>query len=266
MPDLTSESYTVGYLAHSTYSVFNNFLGETNGQMIDGKISAMQKMELEQAIAKKMQALEFGIPLHFSSKIKESQLRSLLKQYGFSPGSYMIALNNGDSLLDYRIFGIFYDEINQQFFDCFNGPVDKAEEEHAKWLKREGEEFYVYYSADELISNVAKITLTELTDEHGNKVMFVLCPLSEKHNKFIDRLCYTDILRSSLEVCDKLGYEAEVKDGKRVVHFSKMPLKEAIPIYKNIIKQSPLEYVCLQKVVNDFEMESIKGKVEYYGG
>lgn len=240
IPDILTEAYQVNYLAHSTSSIFNNFLGKRNWHIGDGKIDMIQKNELDQEVAKNLEVLEFGIPLHFSSKVKESQLRSLLKHYSFTPSNYMIALNNGDCLLDYRIFGILYDEINQTIFDRFNGVVDKKEEEHAKWLKREGEESYFYYSVDELITKVAETTLSEL-EKQGHSELYILCPISEKHNKFIARLCYTELLNSSIEVYD----------GKRIIHFCKMPLKEAIMIYKKIVDENPVEFPCLQKFIVD---------------
>lgn len=255
IPDVSSEKYTINYLAHSTSTIFNNFLGRNNWQLEDGKINTIQKNELEHEIDKNTHVLEFGIPLHFSSKLKESQLRSLLKKYNFIPGNYIIALNNGDCLLDYRIFGILYDEINQQIFDKFNGIVDKKMEEHAKWLKREGEEFYFYCSADELISKVLEISLTDFKNTKAIQEIFVLCPISEAHNKFINRICYTEVLNSSLEVNDTMRYAIEVKDGKRIIHFCKKTLKDAIPIYKKIIEEYPLEYQSLQNVIDKLEIK-----------
>lgn len=258
IPDIASGKYTINYLAHSTSSVFNNFLGKNNWQVQKGKINTLQKNELDQEIDKNTQVLEFGVPLHFASKVRESELRSLLKKYDLNPSNYIIALNNGDCLLDYRIFGMLYDEINQQVFDKFNGVVDKKMEEHAKWLKREGEEFYFYCSDDELITKVLETTLAESDNTKDSQEIYVLCPLSETHNKFINRLCYTEILNSSLEVHDKLGYAVEVKDGKRIIHFCKKSLKEAISICKSIIEASPLEYQNLQNLIDKIEIK-VKG-------
>lgn len=255
IPDISSGRYTVNYLAHSTSGIFNNFLYKNNWQIEEGRISALEKNELDQEIDENSQVLEFGIPLHFVSKVKEAELRRLLKKYDLNPGNYIIALNNGDCLLDYRIFGMLYDEINKQIFDRFNGVIDKKMEEHAKWLKREGEEFYFYCSADELITKVLEITLAESDSDKDIQEIYVLCPLSETHNKFINRLCYTEILNSSLEVHDKLGYAVEVKDGKRIIHFCKKNLKEAISICKNIIGANPLEYQNLQRTIDKLEMK-----------
>ena len=248
-PDIYSGFYKVNYLAHSTAEKFNNFLEKYNWQIVDGKINIKQKNNFEKHIYKNTKVLEFGIPLHFTSKAKENQLRNLLNKHGFSPGNHIIALSNGDCLLDYRIFGIFYNELNKNIFDSFNVVVNKNDIVHAKWLKREGEEFYFNYSADELITKVLKITMVEDKNEKGEKEIFVLCPLSKKHNKFIQRICYTEILNSSLSVKNSLKYPVEVKDGKRIIHFCKMPLKKALDIYKEIIDANPFKYKNLQKMV-----------------
>lgn len=252
-PDVNSDLYNIYYFSHSTSDKVNKFLKEYNEHIVDGKINNEQKNMIERTIDENTKVLEFGIPLHFTSKLKEIQLRNLLKKHGFTPENYIIALNNNSCLLDYRIFGIFYDEISEQIFDRFNGLINKKDEVHAKWLKREGEEFYFYYSDDELISNAAKATITESKNEKGEKEVFVLCPLSKKHNKFVHRICYTELLRSSLNVNDSLGYPIEVKDGKRVIHFCKMNLQEALQIYKEIIISYPLKYPKLQEVVNNLE-------------
>ncbi|MCX5921892.1 MAG: NUDIX domain-containing protein [Candidatus Dependentiae bacterium] len=241
IPVIGSNLYTTSYLAHSTASLFNNFLVKSNGQICDGKINHVVKNALDQEINSNSQVLEFGIPLHFSSRIKESQLRSLLRKYDFDPGHHIIALNNGDCLVDYRVFGMLYDDINQ-LFDKFNGVVDKKDITHAQWLKREGEEFYFYHSADELIAKVLSLTLAAAQQKNQGGDLYVLCPLSENHNKFVDRLCYTEVLNNSLEVRDALGYSITVKDGKRVVHFCKMLLKDAIAVCEKIIEEGPMEY------------------------
>lgn len=253
VPDVNSGLYVVNYFAHSALDKISNFLSQYKWEVIDGKINSEQKNKIEKKIYKNTRVLEFGVPLQFSSKIKETQLRSLLKKHDFAPGNHIISLDDGNCLLDYRLFGIFYDDITKQIFDDFNGLVDKKDEVHAKWLKREAEEFYFYLSDDELISKVAQSTITEKKVKNEEKTIFVLCPLSEKHNKFVHRICYTDILESSINVQDTLGYPIEVKDGKRVIHFCKMPLKEALSIYKKIIASDPEKYFELQRTVNNLK-------------
>lgn len=142
------------------------------------------------------------------------------------------------------------------FFDEFNGIIEAKDEQHARWLKREGEESYFYLSADELITTVIKITQTEYVDELGNKKIFVLCPLTADHNKFIERICYSEVLRDSLEVQDDLGYTIDVIDGKRVIHFSKMFLQDAINICRDIVKQGPMKYKKLKAYIDSLKVSN----------
>lgn len=251
-PDIYSDYYKIAYFAHSTVDILNNFLNKYNWKVVDEKVSNEQKNIIEKTIYANAKVLEFGIPLQFKSKIKENQLHNLLKKYGFSPGTHMINLHNGTFLLDYRVFGMLYDEISR-LFDLFNGVADLNDEVHARWLKREGEEFYIYYSDDELISTVAKTTITTIEDENGEKELLVLCPLNEECNKFIHRICYTEMLNDSIELKDSLGYQIEVNDGKRVVHFCKMRLKSALEIFEKIIQSDVTKYPLLRLTVDNIK-------------
>jgi|GEM_PF-2509064 SAM-dependent methyltransferase len=247
-PDISSGLYNVSYLAHDK---LNNFSGKDGRLILDERINGEQISKIEEEIDKCAKVLEFGIPLKFTSKRKKGQLRSLLQKHGFASKNYIIPLEDGSLLLDYRIFGILYDEIKEQIFDSNNGPLCAKDEAHAEWLKREGEEFYFYYSDDELISRVAQIT----TEKYGEET-FVLCPLSENHNTFIHRICYTEILSSLLDVRDSFGYPIDVKDGKRVIHFCKKPLSEALDVYKKIIDSDPIKYSNLREIVINLEAKA----------
>lgn len=243
--DVSSGDYILHYLAHSTSALLKDFFG-IDGENWNDTINIAQKQLLDKEIDQNCHVLEFGVPIYFKTKSKEGSLRYLLKQYGFEPSNYIIALSNGNCLLDYRVFGMLYDEIVEQIFDQYNTLVNKRDENQAQWLKREGEENYFYYCADDLISNVLEITLTKMQDSDGEWRWYVLCPISEQHNKYIDRLCYTEFLKDVLEVYDNLKYPIDVKDGKRIIHFKKMPLMQAIPIYKNILDKNPCDYPQLQ--------------------
>jgi hypothetical protein len=133
------------------------------------------------------------------------------------------------------------------FWGSLYGPINKDDIIHAQWLKREGEETYAYYSDDQLITKVAEISLGQNAD--GNEPL-ILCPISAVHNKFIPRLCYDEVLKNSLDINDALGYPVEIKEGKRIIHFRKMSLKEAFVIYQDIIKTNPQNYECLQKFLD----------------
>ncbi len=254
MPDISANLYTVNYLAHSTAKLFNHFLSEVNRVMIDVKIDQTTKNILDYELDSNTQVLEFGIPLHFDSKNKQYQLRSLIKQYGFDPGTHIVALNNGDCLLDYRVFGMLYNQIST-LFDNFNGCINSKDQLHAQWLKREGEEFYFYHSADELIAEVLSITFNFSRQNSLNGEMYVLCPLSAEDNKFIDRLCYTEVLNNSLEVFDIFGYNIPIKDGNRVIHFGKMKISDALLVCEKIVQKDPLEYQCVKACLEQIKKE-----------
>lgn len=78
----------------------------------------------------------------------------------------------------------------------------------------------------------------------------MLCPLNIEQNKFVPRLCYEEVLQSSIEINDLSGYSCEIKEGKRIIHFSKMRLKEAISIYEDIIGSDPERYSTLESFMN----------------
>lgn len=244
---VSQDTYFVNYWAHSTFSVLKTFLKSHSQNFENNQITEVQKNMIEDEIVKNSQVLEFGIPLKFSSKLKEAELRQLLQNNAFNPSNHIIAVDSKTFLLDYRVFGLLYEDI-LNIFDKFNGLIRPEDENHALWLKREGEESYCYYSADELISLVLETTF----EESGNvQSCMVLCPLNEEHNFFVNRACYSELLKETLDVYDNLGYPIEVFDGKRIVNFQKMPLEQAIKECEKIIQSSPLGYPCLQKVVQN---------------
>jgi SAM-dependent methyltransferase len=255
-PEIFSGHYTINYFAHSTKGLLFNFFEQGGSILENGKINSNQKIKLDQHIEDNARVLEFGIPLHLKSQKIRCTLRGILERHDLLPCNYLINVNKNSCLLDYRIFGLLYDEISQTIFDEFNGVVNKKDEEHAKWLKREGEEFYFYMSTDELITTVLKTTQAECVDEQGNKKVLALCPLSADNNEFVERICYSELLKYSLDIRDTLGYEMNISDGKRVIHFAKMPLQKAIAICKEIINQDPLAYKNLRSYI-----ESLKKKI-----
>jgi len=102
---------------------------------------------------------------------------------------------------------------------------------------------------------VLEITLAESERNQDNQELYVMCPLSAMHNKFINRLCYTEILKSALEFYDKFDYVVDVNYGKRIIHFGKKTLKEALIICKNIIESNPFEYRNLQYLIDKLEIK-----------
>ncbi len=253
VPYIDSSSYFINYLAHSTSMIFEKFLQNNSLNMVDNSVDISTKRKIDTTIANNTRVLEYGIPLHFSSGQKERFLWNLLKQYNLDPSIYILPINDGDYLLDYRIFGLLYDHLTEKIFDSANGPINERDLVHAQWLQREGEETYTYYSTDELITQVAKISLEQNKDESEK---LVLCPLSPDHNKFIPRLCYKEVLKDSMKIDDLLGYPIKIKEGKRIIHFGKIPLKNALVIYEDIITRDPQSYKQLQQFVEKLKNDT----------
>lgn len=266
--NISTGTYFINYLAHSTVKVLKNFLSERSHVLSDDQLSLEQKDLIDAAIEKNCEALEFGIPLRFTSKSKKNALRMVLKEHGFDPSRYIIAVDSETSLLDYRIFGILYEQI-KGLFDLQNGIEVADNEKHAYWLKREGEEYYCYYSVDSLLSQVLLFSLEQSQlgqsqlgqsqfgqsknlSENNNEPM-VLCPLDKEYNKFLNRWCYSELLKDTLEVSDNMDYPLEVFDGKRIIHFKKMKLSQAITICESIIEAEPINYPQLAQVISDLK-------------
>lgn len=254
IPNISTGTYFINYSAHSTVKVLKNFLNEHSQVIHDGQLSLEQKDLIDNAIEKNCEVLEFGIPLRFTSKSKKTALRMLLKEYGFDPSRYIIAVDNETNLLDYRIFGMLYEQI-KNLFDVHNSIEFADNEKHAYWLKREGEEYYCYYSIDTLLSQVLLFSLEQC--KNHNDIM-VLCPLDKEYNKFLNRWCYSELLKDTLEVSDDMNYPIEIFDGKRIIHFKKMKLSQAINICESIIEDEPMNYPKLTEVVKNLK-EKYKG-------
>lgn len=252
-PNIASGKYFINHLAHTTIKVLKNFLNDNQQFLQDSQLSLDQKDLVDNQIEKMSQVLEFGIPLRFASKYKEAALRSILKEYGFDPSRYIIAIDTKTSLLDYRIFGMLYEQI-KDLFDSKNILVSIENETHAAWLKREGEEYYCYYSADKLISQVLLFSLESYKDslQTQDKIM-VLCPKNKESNKFLNRWCYSELLKDVLEVSDSMNYQIETFDGKRIIHFQKMTLSKAIDTCESIVQDQPFLYPELLKTINQIK-------------
>lgn len=252
VPDVISGLYVPYYLAHSTSKVLADFLVTEGWELLDGKITRIHKSAIDTAIAKNLSVLEFGIPFRMPSRTHERNLRELLKHHGFEPSRHIIALNNGDCLLDYRVFGLLYDELCSNVFNRFDSVVDDTAMRHVQWLKREGEESYCYLSVDALVSRVLENSIAQ----HSDGVTCdsaVLCPIDSEHIKFIERLCYTEVLKEAFDLHDDMGYPLEIKDGKQIVHFRKMRLGDARAICAEIVNQSPLEYPNLSELIDKID-------------
>lgn len=251
LPDILSENYLVNYFAHSTPQLFVNFLNKNNAYISDGKISQAQKRELNKHIQNSVRVIEDGILIQCNNDQAEAALCRFLKKYGFDESNlYISRLDATCCLLDYRLFGLLYDQLNKDIFSTDVSIVHKEDEIHAQWLKREGEESYFYLSSDDLIARVLAITQQSVIDETGNKRTMVLAPLSVDKNIFVERICYTELLNQVLDAHDLQGHAIDIIDGKRVIHFGKMYLEDAIAVCEEIIALDPSHYLSLKEFVD----------------
>lgn len=222
------ELFSIKYLSNHAPHWFEEFL-HSHGMAPTKTINKQTRQLLDEALDHAMNVVEYGIPLHIACDQKKQHMVELLERYGFDP-STLIYINNY-CVIDYRVFGLLYDHFID-LFDDTNGPINPEELIHGNWLKREGEEVYTYYSDDELISKVA-----EHTDDS-----FVLCPVSPSHNTFVPRPAYDQLLCEAMDLCDGRGHPVEMREGKRIIHFRKMPRTKALPIYADIVKGNKPHY------------------------
>lgn len=96
--------------------------------------------------------------------------------------------------------------------------------------------------------------LATLEKSQKKEDLMVLCPLDKEHNKFLNRWCYSELLKETLDVYDTMDYPIDVFDGKRIIHFKKMPLKDAIDICEKIITEEPSVYPQLTKILNKLKV------------
>ncbi len=264
IPVVGSDLFFVNYLAHSTASIFEEFLNSNRLSFDNSFIDILVKKKIEETIKLKGKVIEYGIPLLFTSATNERRMFALLKYYGFDPNHYIIPFKDHCYLLDYRIFGLLYDcFIDENIFDNVNGPLNKKDRVHAEWLKREGEESYIYYSDDALLAHVAELSFRESL-KNSPEDIFLLCPVSAEQNKFIPRLCYEEVLREAIEVTDLEGYIQEIKEGKRIVHFSKIKLDEACGVLTDIISSDPERYVLLKKALDIIISVNMTSDAQHY--
>ncbi|MFC1615689.1 class I SAM-dependent methyltransferase [Patescibacteria group bacterium] len=98
-----------------------------------------------------------------------------------------------------------------------------------RWSYREGEEHYFYASPPEFISNVIDSSLTKETNEFGREEWFCICPVQEKVD-YVSRDSYTRLLQSHLNISGPKDSLVGIKEGKRIIHFQKIPVQFALPI------------------------------------
>ncbi len=248
LPDLNSDKHHVIFLSNNVEKVFLEYVKKYHISFIDSKISSFDMKKLQSEIERRMMHIENGIRIKIASNEKLHELKDKLINKGFDPEKYVQEIGNHWILLDYRVFGLLYNEFIK-WFDKDNTPFGSVSELAAKWLKLEGEENYFYFSVDELITFAGSVNLPRSIKDNDEEIL-ILCPINPNKNKFISRNHYEYILEDSVKITDILGYEVVIKEGKRIIHFAKMSIKEAIPIYNEIIsKGNYQDYPMLSELI-----------------
>ncbi|MBP9748527.1 MAG: methyltransferase domain-containing protein [Candidatus Pacebacteria bacterium] len=100
------------------------------------------------------------------------------------------------------------------------------------WGIREGEEHYFYGSVEDVIGNFALHSITK--EGVGSTGFSCLCPISLEHIKRVERSKHQAFLDGNFTRSDN----GNLKDGKRHIHFAKMPLEKAYLIILEYFKQT----------------------------
>lgn len=100
------------------------------------------------------------------------------------------------------------------------------------WGTSEGEENYFYGSCEEVIARFAHFSIVQ--DGTGEMGYSCLCPISTDHIRTIERGSHSEFLRDNI----KRDTESALKDKKRHIHFTKIPLEKAFPILLNYYRET----------------------------
>ena len=244
MPDIRYQQYPIHYLAHHAQPLFRTFLQERHESLNDECASKEQLQTMQQSMLANESVIEHGIRLRFSDQSRLAQLHALLRDHQCAPDRHVLNDSPHQLVLDYRIFALLYTPLKKNIFSHDNGPIDTAHEEYARWAQREGEEHYFYLSADALITYVLKQTQQTIFDGKAMHT-YVLFPLSTRHSCFIERPCYSTILNNALSVQTQSGHLIPIYDGKRIIHFAKMTIADALSTCKNMVATEPHNYPLL---------------------
>ena len=229
IPHINDTHYTMHYISHHAKECCTAFFNKHNQIIENDIITHEQKEMLDRETQKITQAIECGVP--FSGNHQEL----LITLYNQLDAAHAYPDNTlTKNTLDYRVFALLFKELKKTFPDLFTD----TEIEHALWIQREGKEHYGYFSADALITYVIEHTHMHFFDHNGNLQSYVLCPLSVDHSFFIERTCYSVFLQQSLALHTLTGHPLPIYDGKRIIHFAKMQIDDALKVCRAMVNSS----------------------------
>lgn len=213
--------------AKKTVISFTKNLGVDYTKNISGKelaILTAESSKLNNLIAK-------GVTIDNLGDAKIDSVRKLFESRNVSTNLYNISGNK--IWLDAKLLTIIYNRLAENI-----GSRDLPHES-IKWLAREGEEYYFYYSTEELLDYLVKFCNFYL--KNTNKAGYYLAPISNSHIKYAARDIYTDLLERDMLQLDLKGQKQDFVTSKTIITFKLMSSKDyanSYNSYKNSLKLS----------------------------
>lgn len=183
---------------------------ESVGVEFDTKLNEAALNKLHGEENKINSLIEKGIELTLAGNNQEGErLRALLKKQNVPLDLYKFS--DEKLWLDAKLIPIVYGHF-PSLVSLRELPLESM-----KWLEREGEEFYFYYTTAELIDYLQKFCNYYLkgTDKEG----YVLTPASQNDIKYADRSLYKDTLAKDMLQLDTQGNKQEFVTSKTIIRF-----------------------------------------------
>lgn len=147
-----------------------------------------------------------GITIYNIKTEDRKLLQKLLESRGISSHLYKISLES--IWLDAKLFTVLYNRLPHDFRSA-NFPTESM-----IWLAREGEEFYFYFTAEELFSYLEKFCKFFL--KNTNKEGYSLNPV---HIKYATRDLYVNLLERDMVQLDEKNTKQEFITSKTIITF-----------------------------------------------
>jgi len=172
----------------------------------------MTKTDIDNLKAEKVKIdniTEQGI---YIDKIKKIDYSKLVKFFGmYHIPSDLYNISNDKIWLDAKLVPIVYNHF-PEIISTNDMPLESL-----KWLQREGEEYYFYYTTGELLNYLEKFCDYYLkgTDKEG----YMLSPTSTSAIKYIDRSLYKNVLERDMVQFNESGKKQEFVTSKTIIIF-----------------------------------------------
>jgi SAM-dependent methyltransferase len=227
--DFEKNSYKIAFRAPRAHAEFLSYCKKLDIPVNDGAIAVNDYQ--------KLQVYQMSIPNNLGEGLKLleargpclQRLQEIYERHGFDFET-SIDKKTDIRIFDYKVLVFLWHELKPIFSDAELCSIAEDSRHLLDWLQREGEEVYYYASPDEFIMFMGKESMTTIDGQ-----VYMLAPLSPKYNKSIVRQGYSSFLAESLIVTNESGAALRHDDRKRIIHFGKMTIDEALARYKEII-------------------------------